>query len=121
MLAQLPPASPDPLWSLISAYRADPRPERMDLVVGMYRDESGTTPVPDAVRAAETRLAEAGASKAYRALSGNADFNAGMARLLLGDAPARLARHYTMQSVGGTGALRLLAELVACATPKATV
>ncbi len=121
MLADLPHASPDPLWSLISTFRADPRPERMDLVVGMYRDETGTTPVLASVRKAELRLAEAGASKAYRALGGNAAFNAGMAHFLLGQDPARLARQHTMQSVGGTGALRLLAELVARATPDATV
>ncbi|MCP1168241.1 aromatic amino acid transaminase [Limimaricola litoreus] len=121
MLADLPHASPDPLWSLISTFRGDPRPERMDLVVGMYRDETGTTPVLASVRKAELRLAEAGASKAYRALVGNATFNVGMAHLLLGQDPARLARQHTMQSVGGTGALRLLVELVARATPDATV
>jgi aspartate aminotransferase len=121
MLDRLPQPGSDPLWSLISAYRADPRPERMDLVVGVYRDESGETPVPEAVRRAEARLAQAAPSKAYRALSGNAAFNAGMARLLLGDVPARLARTHAMQSVGGTGALRLLAEMIAAAHPDATV
>jgi aspartate aminotransferase len=121
MLSNLAIALPDPLWALVAAYRADPRPGKMDLVIGVYRDASGETPVMDAVKAAEAQLAAAGASKTYRSLSGNAAFNSGMAKLLLGEDRGRLSRQHTMQTVGGTGALRLLADLVAVAAPAATV
>ncbi|MEE2978951.1 MAG: aromatic amino acid transaminase [Pseudomonadota bacterium] len=121
MLASLATVAPDPLWGLTAAFRADPRPDKVDLVVGVYRDETGQTPVMAAVKAVEERLAAAGASKAYRGLAGNADFNAGLATLLLGNDAGRLARQHTMQTVGGTGALRLLADFIAVASPGARV
>ena len=121
MLASLATVAPDPLWGLTAAFRADPRPDKVDLVVGVYRDDSGQTPVMAAVKAAEERLAAAGASKAYRGLAGNTDFNAGLATLLLGNDVGRLARQHTMQTVGGTGALRLLADFIAVASPGARV
>lgn len=121
MLATLETVAPDPLWGLTAAFRADPRPTKVDLVVGVYRDETGRTPVMAAVKAAEERLAAAGVSKAYRGLAGNAEFNAHLAALLLGQDAGRLARQYTMQTVGGTGALRLLADFIAVASPGARV
>lgn len=121
MFSSLPVLPPDPLWGLTSAFRQDARPNKIDLVIGVYRDDSGKTPVMRAVKAAEEQLAAAGISKAYRSLAGNAEFNAGMARLLFGRDPARLARQHTMQTVGGTGALRLLADFIALAAPEATV
>lgn len=121
MLATLATVSPDPLWGLTAAFRADPRPDKVDLVVGVYRDETGQTPVMAAVKTAEERLAAMGVSKAYRGLAGNIDFNAGLATLLLGNDASRLARQYTMQTVGGTGALRLLADFIAVASPGARV
>jgi len=121
MLASLATVAPDPLWGLTAAFRADPRPDKVDLVVGVYRDDTGQTPVMAAVKAAEERLAATGASKAYRGLAGNTDFNAGLATLLLGNDVGRLARQHTMQTVGGTGALRLLADFIAVASPGARV
>lgn len=121
MLATLATVAPDPLWGLTAAFRADPRPDKVDLVVGVYRDDSGQTPVMAAVKAGEERLAAAGASKAYRGLAGNADFNVGLATLLLGNDVGRLSRQHTMQTVGGTGALRLLADFIAVASPGARV
>lgn len=121
MFFQMPAPAPDPLWSLNTAFRQDPRTDKIDLVVGVYRDETGITPSLKAVQAAERELAAEGASKAYRSLAGNIGFNAGMARLLFADAPSRLTRQHTMQTIGATGALRLLAELVARANPEATV
>ncbi|CAJ0865749.1 amino acid aminotransferase [Ralstonia flatus] len=121
MLASLATVAPDPLWGLTAAFRADPRPDKVDLVVGVYRDDAGQTPVMSAVKAAEERLAAAGASKAYRGLAGNTEFNAALATLLLGNDAGRLARQHTMQTVGGTGALRLLADFIAVASPGARV
>ena len=121
MLATLATVAPDPLWGLTGAFRADPRPHKVDLVLGVYRDETGRTPVMAAVKIAEERLAAAGASKTYRGLAGNADFNDGLAALLLGQQAGRLGRQSTMQTVGGTGALRLLADFIAVASPGARV
>lgn len=121
MFSTLPVLPPDPLWGLTSAFRRDARPNKIDLVIGVYRDDSGQTPVMQAVKAAEEQLAAAGISKAYRSLCGNVEFNAGMANLLYGRDPARLARQHTMQTVGGTGALRLLADFIALAAPGARV
>ena len=65
-------------------------------MVGVYRDETGRTPVMAAVKTAEERLAAVGASKAYRGLAGNTEFNASLAALLLGHDAGRLARQTTM-------------------------
>ncbi|KSV93063.1 amino acid aminotransferase [Sinorhizobium sp. GL28] len=121
MLAALPIAEPDPLWALISSFRQDRRTDKIDLVVGVYRDASGQTPVMRAVQDAEARLASAAVSKSYRALSGNPAFNDGMSRLLLGEGAEALDRQCTIQTVGGTGALRILSDFIALVSPHATV
>ncbi|MDI9883439.1 aromatic amino acid transaminase [Streptomyces sp. HNM0645] len=113
-----PPA--DPLWDLATEFEADTRPERLNLVLGVYRDHTGSTPVMSAVREAEMRLAERSASKEYRGLSGNTAFNRAMMSTVLG-AEALIARATAVQTVAGTGALRLLADLVRQTRPGATV
>lgn len=121
MLANLPVLSADPLWALNAEFNRDPRPEKIDLIIGVYRDETGRTPNFRSVLAAELELAAQDSSKVYGPLSGNPAFNDGMARLMLGDDPATLRRQHTIQAVGGTGALRILADFVAAARPHATV
>lgn len=121
MLHRLPTLPPDPIWGLTADFQADPRPEKLDLIVGVYRDESGQTPTFNVVKAAERQLAETAATKAYRPLAGNTAFNASMSRLLLGDGASELERAATIQTVGGTGALRLLADFIKLAQPEATV
>jgi len=121
MISRLPSAEADPLWALTSQFEQDRRPGKIDLVVGVYRDAQGRTPVMAAVQEAETRLASAALSKSYRGLSGNLAFTDGIARFLLGaDSPA-LQRQYTIQTVAGTGALRMLAEFIPRISPHATV
>lgn len=111
----------DPLWQVRSLFKADPSPSKLDLIVGVYRDDSGVTPVMRAVRLAEIERASAGVSKAYGELSGNDAFNHHAARLALGDTSAQISRQMTFQTVGCTGALRLLAEFIATTNPGATV
>ncbi|MGW7362500.1 amino acid aminotransferase [Streptomyces sp. NPDC054841] len=120
MLELLPSPPVDPLWDLAAEYAADTRPERLDLVLGVYRDHTGTTPVMAAVRKAELHLAERSASKEYRGLSGNTAFNRAMLSMVLGT-EALTARATAVQTVAGTGALRLLADLVRQTHPGATV
>jgi aromatic-amino-acid transaminase len=102
----------DPLLALIGAYRDDPRPNKLDLGVGVFRDAAGGTPVMRAVKKAEERLLATQDSKSYLGPEGDAGFVAALAPLVLGDAVAaeRLAG---IQTPGGTGALRLGAELLA--------
>ncbi|WP_354644102.1 aromatic amino acid transaminase [Kitasatospora camelliae] len=120
MLELLPPSPVDPLWAVAAELDADPRPERLNLVLGVYRDETGVTPVMSAVRQAERLLADRAASKEYRGLSGNPAFNRAMATAVLGTGgPADRAT--AVQTVAGTGALRLLADLVQRTRPGATV
>ena len=121
MLDALAALPEDPIWGLTSAFRADPRSHKIDMVIGVYRDDKGATPNMKAVRMAERALAQDSAPKTYRALAGNAVFNAGMARLVLGDAPARIARSHVIQTVGGTGALRVLGDMLASLRPDTTV
>ncbi|MER8041744.1 aromatic amino acid transaminase [Streptomyces sp. NPDC094032] len=120
MLELLPAPPVDPLWDLTAEYADDPRPERLNLVLGVYRDHTGNTPVMGAVKEAEIRLAERSGSKEYLGLSGNAAFNRAMLTMVLGR-EALTARATAVQTVAGTGALRLLADLVRQTRPGATV
>ncbi|SEB67222.1 aromatic amino acid transaminase [Streptomyces sp. TLI_105] len=120
MLELLPAPPADPLWDLTAEYAADPRPERLDLVLGVYRDHTGVTPVMAAVKEAEMRLAERSGSKEYLGLSGNTAFNRAMLTTVLGT-EALTARATAVQTVAGTGALRLLADLVRQTRPGTTV
>ncbi|WP_327282221.1 MULTISPECIES: aromatic amino acid transaminase [unclassified Streptomyces] len=120
MLELLLPPPVDPLWDLTEAYGADARPERLNLVLGVYRDQTGGTPVMAAVREAEIRLAERSASKEYRGLSGNTAFNRAMLSMVLGSGDAA-ERAVAVQTVAGSGALRLLADLICRTRPGTTV
>ncbi|WP_405677659.1 aromatic amino acid transaminase [Streptomyces sp. NBC_00868] len=120
MLELLPPPPTDPLWDLTAEFAADERPERLNLVLGVYRDHTDRTPVMAAVRDAEMRLAERSESKEYRGLSGNTAFNRAVQALVLGaEVPAD--RAVAVQTVAGSGALRLLADLICRTRPGATV
>lgn len=110
--AALQPQAPDPLLSLIRLYREDPRPKKIDLGVGVYRDAEGATPVFAAVKAAETVLTCEQETKAYLGPEGDVGFLERITLLVFGAAtpPADLV---AVQTPGGTGALRLAAELIA--------
>jgi len=110
----LEPQPPEGLMATMAAFAADTDPAKLDLGVGVYRDESGTTPVMAAVRAAEARLLAAQTTKAYVGFGGNRPFAAFVEALVLGDQhPARAAgRVVTLQTPGGCGALKLAADLV---------
>jgi aromatic-amino-acid transaminase len=101
-------------------YRADPRSEKIDLGVGVYRDETGASPVMQAVRDAERIRIERQDSKAYQALAGDHDFIAAMTDLVFGpDHPAvRDGRIAAIQGTGGTGSLRIAFELARLAQPQ---
>ncbi len=111
----------DPLWSTRALFQSDANPDKIDLIVGVYKDEAGDTPVMRAVHLAELELAAEAKSKAYGNLDGNAAFNRAAAELALGAGASALGRSYTMQTVGCTGALRVLMDFVATANPHSAV
>lgn len=122
MFRDLQPAPDDPILALMARYRVDERAGKIDLGVGVYRDEAGHTPILDCVRAAERmRLAEED-SKTYQGMAGDPAFNAAIESLALGEhAVRREQRIFTAHTPGGTGALRVAAELIRRCRPEATV
>ena len=120
MLEQLKDQPADKILSLMAAYRADPRPTKIDLGVGVYKDPTGLTPVMRAVRAAERRLVEEQVTKTYTALTGDPAFSDAMIAMVLDGAVAR-DRIAAAATPGGTGAIRQAVELVRLASPGAKV
>lgn len=119
MLEQLRPQPEDGILSLMAAFRADPRPGKIDLGVGVYKDATGLTPVMRAVRAAGLRLWETETTKTYTTLAGDPAFGVALGNLILGG--VRPAGRAAVATPGGTGAVRQALELVKAATPDATV
>ncbi|WP_420145951.1 aromatic amino acid transaminase [Sphingobium sp.] len=111
----------DALLGIIAAHRADPRPDKIDLGVGVFRDDDGRTPVMHAVKAAERQLVETQATKAYLGAEGDQDYTDALAIVALGHRIAASHRLTGVQTPGGTGALRLGAELIERANRQATV
>jgi aromatic-amino-acid transaminase len=111
----------DAMLTLLRQLRDDPRTDKIDLGIGVYGDEAGRTPVMQAVRQAELIVAEAQTTKAYVAAEGDARFVSLLAPVVLGAARAADDRYCGLQTPGGTGALRLAAELIARAHPDARI
>ncbi len=110
----------DALLALIGAFRSDDRVDKIDVGVGVYRDLDGRTPVLRAVKAAERRLVDEQASKGYLGPEGDVGFFDALKPIIFGpnDFADRLSG---LQTPGGTGALRVAAELIARAHPGARV
>jgi aspartate aminotransferase len=123
MLERLERLPTDPILGLMGLFRADTDPRKVDLGVGVYRDDHGETPVLSCVRDAEQAVLGRQVTKSYVAPVGNAGFNQAMARLVLGDGHPALAadRVRSIQAPGGCGALRLGAELFRSAEPDTVV
>jgi aspartate aminotransferase len=120
MFETLTAAPPDKILNLSVLYRADSRPEKMDLGVGVYKDSSGATVIMKAVREAEKRLYDSQTTKTYLGMAGDEGFNKAMLKMVFG-ADGDYFRLFACQTAGGTGALRTLAELLAKSRPDATV
>jgi aspartate aminotransferase len=117
MLDHLKPQPQDKILALMQMYRDDPRPSKIDLGVGVYKDATGNTPVMRAVKAAERQLWESQKTKVYTGLAGDPAFATAMVRLILGDGWD--ARAAAVATPGGTGACRQAFELVRMAAPGA--
>jgi aspartate/tyrosine/aromatic aminotransferase len=119
MLESLERVPPDPILGVSAAFAQDPSPDKIDLGVGVYKDEAGRTPVPRAVRAAESAMLAAQSTKSYLSPVGNPQFNQRVAELVLGDGLGGRRTDLSLaQAPGGSGALRLGAALLTAASPQ---
>ncbi|MDX3928201.1 MAG: amino acid aminotransferase [Shinella sp.] len=102
----------DPLLTLIGLYRADGRDDKVDLGVGVYRNEEGATPIFRSVKEAERRLLDAQLTKSYVGPQGDLVFLDRLWSLTAGDAGRPLSTA-ALQTPGGSGALRIASDLIA--------
>jgi len=123
MLKRIPTAPPDAIFGLAEAYKADSRPEKINLVAGVWQDESGATPILEAVKLAERQLLETEKDKSYLPIEGDKTYGEAVRSLLLGSDHPAIAegRAVTAQTPGGTGALRVFADLLARQSPDSKV
>ena len=120
MFEALPEPKADAILALMTAFRADTREDKMDLGVGIYKDAAGKTPVMHAVKSAEKALLDSQDTKAYVSPVGSASFCAAMIEQVFGS-DADTSRIRAAQSVGGSGALRILADLLKKGRPDADI
>jgi aspartate aminotransferase len=114
MFEVLPQLPADPILGLSTAYKADPNPLKIDLGVGVYKDEQGHTPILTSVAKAQQILLAKEDSKTYITPQGVPGYIDGMLQLLLGKGSKVMLedRVAAVQAPGGCGALRILAELI---------
>jgi aspartate aminotransferase len=122
MLETLLSVPPDPILGVTAAFLKDESADKVDLGVGVYKDEVGKTPVMRAVRRAEQEVLAAQSTKTYVSPTGNQGFNSQVAALTLGpDLGGRKADVALAQTPGGSGALRLGAALLTAARPGSAI
>lgn len=121
--ADLPTAPDDPILGLSEAFRLDPRAEKVNLGIGVYQDGAGKVPLLNAVRIAEEKLVSKAAPRSYLPIEGLAAFRDQMEELVFGreSSARRDGRIVSAQTIAGSGALRLGADLLAFSNPKSTV
>lgn len=113
----------DPILGLNEQFNSDTRTEKVNLGIGVYSDDEGRLPLLKAVRAAEQLQIESANPRGYLPIDGLAAYNKGAQTLLLGkDSPVIAeGRAITVESIGGTGALKLGADFLKSLTPDSTV
>ncbi len=123
MFESLQAAPPDAILGLAEAFRNDANPNKINLTVGVFKDESGQTPVLESVKAAEARVLESETSKGYLPIDGNAEFCRLTRELYLGadHEIVTSGRIVTAQCPGGTGALRVASEFVSRNLPSSSI
>ena len=119
-LADLPAVQADALLALIALAAADPRTDKIDVGVGVYRDGDGNTPILKVMKEAERRLLDTQVTKSYLGGAGDKKYTELVGAILLGDLAAD-KRIAGVQTPGGCGALRLGFQLIAQLNPAAKV
>ena len=114
MFEHLDAVPPDPILGILTAYAADTNPKKIDLGIGVYRDETGNTPVLQSVVKAEKTLIATQTTKSYLGPRGVTGFNRAMGELIFGrdSDTIKQGRVRTIQTPGGTAALRVGADLI---------
>ncbi|KAA9001140.1 aspartate/tyrosine/aromatic aminotransferase [Affinibrenneria salicis] len=115
MFETISAAPADPILGLADLFRADERPNKINLGIGVYKDETGKTPVLTSVKKAEQYLLENETTKNYLSIDGLADFGLCTQALLFGKESTIISdkRARTAQTPGGTGGLRVAADFIA--------
>jgi len=123
IFSQVVLAPADPILGLTDTFKADPRQDKVNLGVGIYKDEAGQTPVLQSVKKAEALLLEQEKTKNYLGIEGVQAYNRVVQELLFGEGSELVnsGRAATAQAPGGTGALRIAAEFLLRNTPSRTV
>ena len=123
MFEALQPRPNDAIMELMQQCKADTRPQKIDLGVGVYKDAAGQTVIMESVKMAEQMWGREETTKSYVGTTGNQNYCADMIALMLGpDHPAIVEERIgASQTAGGSGALRLGAELLKVVAPDATV
>ena len=111
MFESLQMAPPDAILGLTELFRKDPNPDKINVAMGVYRDESGSTPILECVKQAEIRLLAEETTKSYLGMAGLDGFGGLVQALVFGEKPAG-ERAVTLQTPGGTGALRVAADFL---------
>lgn len=118
MFETLSPAPPDAILGLNEAFKADASIDKINLGVGVFKDETGVTPILDCVKEAERRLVSAESSKGYLPIPGNADYGSHVIKLLFAN-EVDADRVAVVQTPGGTGALRIAGDFIHSQFPSA--
>ncbi|MCY3992301.1 MAG: aspartate/tyrosine/aromatic aminotransferase [Caldilineaceae bacterium] len=123
MFETISPAPEDSILGLTEAFKKDQNPNKINLGVGVYKDGGGHTPVLSTVKEAEERLLRSEATKSYLPIDGLAAYAALSQAIVFGSEHdiLRAGRAATVQTPGGTGALRVAADFVRRISPQATV
>jgi len=123
MFEHIQAAPADPILGLNDAYRNEPNPNKINLGVGVYKDEQGNTPILQAVKQAEERLLAQETTKSYLSIEGAPSYREAVQKLLFGDDHNIITKQLaqTAHTPGGTGALRVAAEFIKKHLPEATI
>jgi len=120
MFETLQKATLDKIFVLMAEYAADPRTNKIDLGVGVYKDDKNNTPIMSAVKKAEQRIHDASKTKTYKGVVGNKEFSQAIVDLALGGAVDN-SRIRCVNGAGGTGALMILMFVLGRARPKGKI
>lgn len=123
LFASVPLVPRDPILGVTEAFNADPNPQKVNLGVGVYYDDNGKVPVLECVRRAEHQLGESNAARNYLPIDGMPAYVRAVQALVLGSDSAALRdeRVVTVQTLGGTGALKVAADFLHRVDPTAAV
>ncbi|EDM67229.1 aspartate aminotransferase [Moritella sp. PE36] len=121
MYTNIPKGVKDPIFALNESFRNDPREDKIDLGVGVFKNELGLTPLMKAVEIAESAyVIKNQKTKVYKGLMGNEDFNQEISKLLIENESVRKTAA-VVQATGGSGALRLISDYIYSVNPDCTV